>query len=140
MRARIALVSAMMAACPLVSEYRLHMETPDNRRRYPHHAIPGHPRWKIFRCARSAVQTKPNLPEAERQKLVRALMTARRERDRTGVDKAKRALGERGPTWWKGPDFNRHLVKNTPYADWYVKLSKFEPESVHLRQTVRRRK
>ncbi|HLU77141.1 MAG TPA: hypothetical protein VKZ48_04445 [Burkholderiales bacterium] len=28
---------------------------------------------------------------------------------------------ERGPPWWQdgAPDFNRHLVKNTPYAAWY---------------------
>lgn len=67
--------------------------------------------------------TNPNLSETKRQKLVRDLMRARRERDRDGVDKAKRSLGERGPAWWKGPDFNRYLVKATPYADWYVKLS-----------------
>ncbi|GAA0748885.1 MULTISPECIES: hypothetical protein [Sphingomonas] len=34
----------------------------------------------------------------------------------------KRQLGERGPTWWEdgAPDFNRHLARNTPYADWYA--------------------
>jgi hypothetical protein len=34
------------------------------------------------------------------------------------VDDSKVALGERGPVWWTGgkPDFNRHFVKNTPYA------------------------
>jgi hypothetical protein len=39
-----------------------------------------------------------------------------------GVDEVKRALGERGPAWWDGgsPDFNRHMAKNTPYADWYA--------------------
>lgn len=50
-------------------------------------------------------------------------MLARRTKDLEGVDKAKRALGERGPTWWKGDDFNRYLAKNTPYADWYAKTS-----------------
>jgi hypothetical protein len=42
------------------------------------------------------------------------------------VDVAKRALGERGPVWWKdgAPDFNRHMAKNTPYAAWYVGLSR----------------
>jgi hypothetical protein len=36
------------------------------------------------------------------------------------VDETKRALGERGPVWWKdgAPDFNGHAV--TPYADWYA--------------------
>ena len=49
-------------------------------------------------------------------------MDARRTRDRAGVDAAKRALGERGPVWWDdgSPDWNRHLAKNTPYADWWA--------------------
>jgi len=36
------------------------------------------------------------------------------------VGEVKRALGERGPARWDdgGPDFNRHMAKNTPYADW----------------------
>ena len=40
---------------------------------------------------------------------------------RSAVTAAKVALGERGPVWWTdgAKDFNRHLVKNTPYADWY---------------------
>lgn len=39
---------------------------------------------------------------------------------RQRVDDAKVSLGERGPVWWNDgtPDFNRHLVKNTPYAAW----------------------
>ncbi len=39
------------------------------------------------------------------------------------VDTAKHALGERGAVWWTdgSPDFNRHLAKNTPYADWWAK-------------------
>jgi hypothetical protein len=42
------------------------------------------------------------------------------------VDEVKRALGERGPVWWDdgSPDFNRHMAKNTPYADWYAKLAR----------------
>ncbi|WP_367280028.1 hypothetical protein [Sphingomonas sp. LHG3406-1] len=49
-------------------------------------------------------------------------MDARRKRDRARVDAAKRALGERGPVWWTDgdPDWNRHLAKNTPYADWWA--------------------
>jgi len=37
---------------------------------------------------------------------------------RKQVHEAKVALGERGPVWWDdgAPDYNRHLVKNTPYA------------------------
>ena len=62
----------------------------------------------------------PSLAPNRREQLVRELMAARRTRDREGVDQAKRALGERGPPWWDdgAPDFNRHLAKNTPYADW----------------------
>ena len=82
-------------------------------------------------------RTSPNLSEPERQKLVNDLMTARRAvrdalgtGDRTDVTKARAAvqaakvgLGERGPVWWPdGKDFNRHLAKNTPYADWYASL------------------
>src|SRR5436305_14713863 len=39
-----------------------------------------------------------------------------------GTSRVKRQLGERGPTWWEdgAPDFNRHLARNTPYADWYA--------------------
>jgi hypothetical protein len=42
------------------------------------------------------------------------------------VDEVKRVLGERGPAWWDdgAPDLNRHMAKNTPYADWYAKLAR----------------
>lgn len=59
----------------------------------------------------------------------RAVGVARRAGDgaslasaRSAVDSAKRALGERGPVWWRDdePDYNRHLAKNTPYAAWYT--------------------
>lgn len=57
--------------------------------------------------------------------LVRELMTARRQRDRAGVERAKRALGERGPVWWTdgAPDYNRRMAPNTPYAEWFAHLS-----------------
>ena len=44
---------------------------------------------------------------------------------RAQVDSAKRALGERGPVWWSdgARDFNRCLVFNSPYADWYEHLA-----------------
>jgi len=77
----------------------------------------------------------PRLDEAVRAGLVAELMAARRavgmarkagdgaaeKAARARVDAAKRALGERGPPWWGdgAPDFNRHMVRNTPYADWY---------------------
>lgn len=87
--------------------------------------------------------TNPNLPEAERERLVRELMdarravgTARRSGDADGeraarkrVHAAKVALGERGPTWWDGPDHNRHAPANTPYADWWASLSDAEREA-----------
>ena len=76
--------------------------------------------------------TDPNLPETERQRWVDALMDARRavkhakaadddaalKAARAEVQKAKEALGERGPVWWTdgAPDYNRKLVKNTPYG------------------------
>jgi hypothetical protein len=81
----------------------------------------------------------PSLEPVEREALVAELMRARRamgEARRRGdrvagaqakadVDAAKRALGERGPVWWNdgAPDWNRHLAKNTPYADWFAALS-----------------
>jgi hypothetical protein len=83
-------------------------------------------------------RANPALPAHERDALVRELMSARRavgqalragdadaERAaRRRVDGAKRALGERGPPWWSdgGPDLNRRLVANTPYAEWYAAL------------------
>ena len=86
----------------------------------------------------------PNLPESGREALVQALMRARRavrEAGRQGdaealraarlaVDEAKRGLGERGPVWWRdgAPDYNRHMARNTPYADWYAALGKAVPE------------
>jgi hypothetical protein len=43
---------------------------------------------------------------------------------RSAVNAAKVALGERGPVWWTdgAKDFNRHLVKNTPYTSWYSEV------------------
>lgn len=85
----------------------------------------------------------PTLSQALRTELVRALMAARRAvgvarrkqdaageaKARAAVDHAKRQLGERGPPWWKdgAPDFNRHLARNTPYADWYEGLEAARP-------------
>ena len=85
-------------------------------------------RGRLWRCS------NPALGPAERAALVKQLMearramgTARRAGDRVAgaqamaeVDRAKRALGERGPAWRTdgAPDYNRHLAKNTPYAAW----------------------
>ncbi len=40
------------------------------------------------------------------------------------VHQAKLALGERGPVWWAdgAGDFNRHMARNTPYAEWFAAL------------------
>ncbi|MDR6990510.1 hypothetical protein [Luteimonas sp. 3794] len=81
--------------------------------------------------------SNPTLPKAERQRLVDALMDARRAVKhakqsnevealadaRRDVDAAKHALGERGPVWWTdgAQDYTRPLVKNSPYAEWYAK-------------------
>jgi len=84
--------------------------------------------------------SNPDLPEDERERLVRELMdarravgTAKRAEDAEGekaarkrVHAAKVALGERGPTWWGGEDVNRKAPANTPYADWWAGLSDAE--------------
>ncbi|MBB4658856.1 hypothetical protein [Parvularcula dongshanensis] len=80
-------------------------------------------------------RTDPNLPEETRKAQVGALMRARRAvRDaqtsdetaaaRAAVQKAKVALGERGPVWWRdgAPDYSRRAPKNTPYAAWWADL------------------
>jgi len=42
---------------------------------------------------------------------------------RKAIHAAKVALGERDPVWWEdgAPDFDGHLVKNTPHARWLSK-------------------
>ncbi|QQR40392.1 hypothetical protein [Devosia rhizoryzae] len=82
--------------------------------------------------------SNPDLSAAERQRLVDDLMDARRRvrspdaeakaKARRDVDRAKQALGERGPVWWTdgAPDYNRHLAKNTPYAAWYAAVAEDE--------------
>jgi hypothetical protein len=80
----------------------------------------------------------PSLPAADCVRFTRALMAARRavraakdagdelalRRARIEVNAAKQALGERGPVWWSdgAPDYNRTLVRNTPYAGWYAEV------------------
>lgn len=80
-------------------------------------------------------RSNPALGDKQRALLVEALMHARRdvgralragsasaEREaRARVHRAKVALGERGAPWWTdgAPDFNRRLVENTPYAEWF---------------------
>lgn len=81
-------------------------------------------------------RSNPALDEGARARLVGELMAARRAvaaaqrngdtealaQARAQVDRAKRALGERGPVWWDdgAPDYNRRMAVNTPYADWFA--------------------
>lgn len=78
-------------------------------------------------------KSNPNLGDEKRDRFVHELMDARRavktagtdetalRKARSLVDQAKVRLGERGPVWWAdgSPDFNRHMAKNSPYAQWY---------------------
>ncbi len=82
--------------------------------------------------------TNPALEPEVREHLVKELMDARRAvgsaRRKTdhaaeaaaheAVDRAKVALGERGPVWWDdgAPDLNRHMARTGPYAQWYASL------------------
>jgi hypothetical protein len=79
--------------------------------------------------------TNPAIGKQRREALVNELMDARRAvaaarkagdarrlaAARRSVQSAKQALGERGPPWWTdgARDYNRFLVKNTPYKGWY---------------------
>ena len=81
-------------------------------------------------------RANPNLSIEQRDLLVRELMNARRavkdalksgvpeqlQLARKAVDAAKTKLGERGPVWWSdgAPDFNRHKVAGSPYAEWWA--------------------
>lgn len=83
-------------------------------------------------------KSNPALDEKVRERLVKEMMSARRavqlaKSDPTAmadarkkVHDAKVALGERGSVWWNEdePDFNRHLIKNTPYAGWFARKAK----------------
>lgn len=89
-------------------------------------------RGRLWRCS------NPTLSDDDRARFVVELMRARsgvgralrandgpaKKAARAAVHKAKIALGERGDPWWDdgAPDFNRHLAKNTPYADWFDEL------------------
>ena len=84
-------------------------------------------------------RANPNLPIEKRDALLRELAAAQRTAKaalasgkseelalaRKAVDKAKIALGERGPVWWTdgAPDLNRHKVNASPYAEWYKRPS-----------------
>ena len=104
---------------------------------------------RLWRCS------NPLLAEPLRASLVQALMKARRAvRDgkrandpeavkeaRALVEEAKVALGERGPVWWSdgSADYNRRLVKNTPYQSWWTSLPEAEEPSVQaIREEIAR--
>jgi hypothetical protein len=88
---------------------------------------------RLWRC------TNPSLTKRAKEVLVHALMEARRakgvamragdaegrEAARKRVDEVKIELGERGPVWWTdgAQDWNRHMVMNTPYAEWFQGLA-----------------
>jgi hypothetical protein len=67
------------------------------------------------------------LMRARREKgaAMRAGDSARREEARQRIELLKNELGERGPVWWSDgiPDLNRHMAKNTPYAQWFAGLT-----------------
>lgn len=80
--------------------------------------------------------SNPGLGATRRQEIQHELMSARRavrqalqsgaqaslKQARARVHAAKVALGERGPVWWQdgAQDYNRHLARNSPYAQWYA--------------------
>lgn len=82
--------------------------------------------------------SNPSLDPAIRDRLVKEPMAARRAvgiaqraddgkaeaSARSAVDRAKHALGERGPVWWDdgAPDHNRRMAHHTPYAEWFAGL------------------
>lgn len=90
-------------------------------------------RGRLWRC------TNPGLSAERRKELTRELMEARRDKGRAlragdaegretarqRVDAAKQALGERGAVWWTdgAPDWTRHMVHTSPYADWFSGLA-----------------
>ncbi|MCS2608823.1 hypothetical protein [Halomonas dongshanensis] len=84
---------------------------------------------RLWRC------TDPRLDEDEAQTYVNELMSARRavksakqqeddaalKKARAAVQRAKVALGERGPVWWDdgAPDETGRAPENSSYAKWW---------------------
>lgn len=103
-----------------------HLTTPDGR----YMVIRG----RLWRVA------NPSLSSSARQAFIDELMDARRsvkaalkaededalKASRVAVNAVKISLGERGPVWWTDgtKDFNRYLVKNTPYRQWYEQANR----------------
>jgi hypothetical protein len=119
-----------LAAMPLHQPSRPHASRSIRPMKYP---VTPDGRYFVVR-GRLWRMADPSLSESDRDRFVKTLMTARREvgaarrggdaereaAARADVDRAKRALGERGPVWWSdgAPDFNRHMARTTLYADW----------------------
>ena len=94
-------------------------------------------RGRLWRCS------NPALTPEDRKRYTTELMTARRglrgSKDDTSkrralrarVQAAKEALGERGALWWNdgSPSYNRCMVKNTPYAEWYESICRDDAHS-----------
>ena len=61
---------------------------------------------------------------AARRAVASATNDVERRAARVVINKAKHALGERGPVWWAdgAPDYNRYLAKNSPFAAWFESL------------------
>lgn len=88
---------------------------------------------RLWRC------TDPRLDDDEEQAQVNALMKARRavksakqqgddaalKKARSEVQRAKEALGERGPVWWDdgAPDEGGRAPENSSYAEWWQQQS-----------------
>lgn len=97
--------------------------------------------------------TNANLGKRQREAFIKQLMDARRAvaaalraKDsaqlasaRMAVHVAKVGLGERGPVWWQdgAKDYNRFLVKNTPYGKWF-KLFDRKPQVPLVKARQRR--
>ena len=91
---------------------------------------------KLWRCS------DPRLTPEGRKALTKKLMDARRKvkevqnseaklkRARRAVNRAKEALGERGPVWWDdgAPDETMKAPSNSSYADWWRALPQDEKE------------
>lgn len=117
------------------------MEGPDQhvpRDRTDRHPVTPDGRYLVVR-GRLWRLSDPALDEATRERLVHELMDARRavaaarrgsdvkaeDEAHAAVARAKHALGERGAVWWSdgAPDLNRHMARNTPYAEWFAGLA-----------------
>ena len=71
------------------------------------------------RLTRLLMRQRASIGQYQRSGDISAAQSARRKLHRTKV-----SLGERGRVWWRdgAPDYNRFLVKNTPYRRWYEGL------------------